>query len=562
MSMVFILGLTSFLIISLTVLPVVVLLVTSLRPHGKLWLDPGGFTFDNFIALAKQPGLGELLSNTVVYVGGTIALATIFATIWAWITERTDFRYKVTVRVLMIVTLALPTLIQGFGWILLLNPSNGLINYILRLLFNLEDPTGPINVYSLGMMVTVSSFLLTPTVYVMLSGIIRNLDYKLEFPATLAGVAPWKIFAKIIGPILLPGLLSVLIYTIMIMIQVFEIPLTIGLTAGVQVLSTRIYLLSTAELGEPNYNLAAAFGVVLVLVAILLVVLYQRLTRESERFAVIAGKNFRLVYGRLRSRRFLVYAYGVVFFTLAFLPILVLLWTSLLPFYALPTMESLQNISLANYHELFQSSMFVRSVSNTAIVVFVGATLTIFVSLLVSYVTVRPMNWWCKWIDVFAFMPIAIPNIVLGLAVLLLYVRTPIYGTIGAIMLAQVLVNTVFGTRIISAALIQVHPDLERAAMLSGVGRFKVMLRILVPILRTQIFNGWLLVFAHAMRDVGIPLIFMTTETVMFSSSLWLIWGYPNVPGAAALSIILVLLLAALVTPLQIYMSRLDERSS
>jgi len=560
--MVAILGLASFLVISLTVLPVIVLLMTSLRPHGKLWLDPAGFTFENFVALANQPGLGELLSNTVVYVGGTIALATLFATLWAWITERTDFRYKVTVRVLMIVTLALPTLIQGFGWILLLNPSNGLVNHVLRLVLNLENPTGPINIYSLGMMVTVSSFLLTPTVYVMLSGIIRNLDYKLEFPATLAGVPPWKIFARIVGPILLPGLLSVLIYTVMIMIQVFEIPLTIGLTGGIQVLSTRIYLLSTAELGEPNYNLAAAFGVVLILVAVLLVVLYQRLTRESERFAVIAGKNFRLVHGRLRGRRFLVYAYGAAFFTLAFLPVLVLLWTSLLPFYSLPSAESLQNVTLANYRELFESSMFMRSLSNTAIVVVVGATLTIFVSLLVSYVTVRPANWWCKWIDVFAFMPIAIPNIVLGLAVLLLYVHTPVYGTIGAIMLAQVLVNTVFGTRIISAALIQVHPDLERAAMLGGVGRFKIMLRVLVPILRTQIFNGWLLVFAHAMRDVGIPLIFLTTQTVMLSSSLWLIWGYPDVPGAAALSIILVLLLAAVVTPLQVYMSRLDERST
>src|SRR5690606_19720030 len=119
-----------------------------------------------------------------------------------------------------------------------------------------------------------------------------------------------------------------------------------------------------------------------------------------------------------------------------------------------------------------------------------------------------------------------------------------------------------FGTRILSAALIQVHPDLERAAALGGVGRFTIMLRILIPILRTQVFNGWLLVFAHAMRDVGIPLIFLTTQTVMLSSALWLMWGYPDVPGAAALSIILVAVLAAVVTPLQLYMSKLDERST
>src|SRR5690625_7916481 len=107
-------GLTAFLVISLTVLPVIVLLLTAFRPKGSLWLDPTGFSLESIYDLVTQPGLAQLIYNTTVYVGGTIALATIFATVWAWITERTDFRYKVTVRVLMLVTLSLPSLIQGF----------------------------------------------------------------------------------------------------------------------------------------------------------------------------------------------------------------------------------------------------------------------------------------------------------------------------------------------------------------------------------------------------------------------------------------------------------------
>src|SRR5690625_6230242 len=103
-------GLTAFLVISLTVLPVIVLLLTAFRPKGSLWLDPTGFSLESIYDLVTQPGLAQLIYNTTVYVGGTIALATIFATVWAWITERTDFRYKVTVRVLMLVTLSLPSL--------------------------------------------------------------------------------------------------------------------------------------------------------------------------------------------------------------------------------------------------------------------------------------------------------------------------------------------------------------------------------------------------------------------------------------------------------------------
>jgi iron(III) transport system permease protein len=560
--MIAILSLSSFLLVALTALPIAVLLVTSVRPQGKMWLEPGGFTTDNLAALATQPGTADLLLNTGAYVFGTVAIATVFATVWAWITERTDFRFKVPVRVMMLITMSLPPLIQGFGWTLLLNPSNGYINHLLKAAFGMDSTTyGPINIYSLGMMIVVSSFLLTPTVYVMLSGVIKNLDYKLEFPAVIAGVSPLKIFTRIIAPVLLPGLLSVLIYTMMIMIQVFDIPLSIGLTGGIQVLSTRVYLLSTSELGAPNYNLAAAFGVLLVAVSVVLVLTYQRLTRMSEKFSVVSGKNFRFVPARLGERRYAVYLFAIGFFLIALAPVIILLWTSFLPFYALPSYEALQNASLQNYLEMFDSSVFRTSIVNTAIVVLVGATLTMAISMLVGYSTARPTGFWSKLVDVLSFMPIAIPHIVLGLAVLLLYVRTPLYGTIGAIILAQVSVNMVFGTRTISSALIQVHRDLERAAEISGVGRPTIMTHILAPIIRSQILNGWLLVFAHAMRDLGVPLVFLTSQTVLLSSALWLTWGYPNVPGAAALSVILVMFLALVVTPLQIYISRLDARA-
>jgi iron(III) transport system permease protein len=204
--------------------------------------------------------------------------------------------------------------------------------------------------------------------------------------------------------------------------------------------------------------------------------------------------------------------------------------------------------------------MFRRSVWNTGIVIVVGATVTMAISLVVAYATVRPLRLWSKLINIVAFIPIAVPHIVLGLAVLLLYVRTPLYGTIAAIILAQVSINMVFGTRMLSGALIQVHRDLERAGEVCGVPRHTVMTRILMPIIRSQMFNGWLLVFAHSMRDLGVPLVFLTSETVLLSSVLWLTWGYPNVPGAAALSVVMVVILALVVTPLQLYISRLDAK--
>ncbi|MDB6002949.1 MAG: iron(III)-transport system permease, partial [Rhizobacter sp.] len=512
--------------------------------------------------LAGQREVLDLLVNTGIYVFGTIAFAVVFASVWAWITERTDFKYKVAVRVLMMLTFALPSLIQGLGWTLLLNPNNGFLNQLVRELYSFEGDTGPFNIYSMGMMVFVSGFLLTPPVYVMLAGVVRHLDYKLEFPAILAGVSPRRVLANIIIPVLLPGLLSVLIYTVMVMIQVFDIPLSIGLTGGIQVFSTRIYLLSSSDMGQPNYNLAAAFGVMLVLVAVALVLLYQRLTRLSERFAVISGKNYALVETRLGKRRYFVYAYATLYFLISFSPIFMLMWTSLLPFYSEPSMEALGMVSLKNYTDLFDSSLFRRGLGNTAITVLVGATVTMMVSLVIAYSTRRPIGFWRKAVDLIAFVPIGIPQIVLGLAVLLLYVRTPLYGTIAVIILAQMSVNMIFAVRTLKAGLIQISPDIERAAVVSGVGRTTIMTRIMAPIIKTQLFDGWLIVFAYCVRDIGVPLVFLTSETVVLGSALWLIWGYPNVPAASALSILIVVFLAVFLTPLQFYVSNLGRKAT
>ena len=557
-----ILSLSLILVLALTVFPVLVLLLTSFRPRGTYGFDGEGFSLEHYAALLQQKEVVVLATNTFTYVTGTIVIGVLLAGFWAWVTERTDFRHKVTVRVLMLVTFALPSLVQGLGWTLLVNPSNGLVNLWLRELFALDTGEGPLNVYSMSSMVVISGLLLTPPVYVMLAGVIRHLDYKLEFPAVLAGVPPRVVFARVIIPILLPGLLSVLIYTVMLMIQVFDIPLSIGLTAGIQVFSTRVYLLSSSEMGPPEYNLAAAWGVVLVIVAIVLMSLYRKMTRLSERFAVISGKSYSLVRTRLGRRRYLVHAVGAVFFALALAPSAILAWTSLLPFYDAPSMEALQHASLKNYTDLFESSMFRRGLVNTALMVLSGATLTMLLSFVISYTTFRPVGAVRKVIDTLAFLPIGIPQIVLGLAVLLLYVRSPLYGTILVIILAQLSVNMVFAIRTLSAGLIQVDRNIERAAEISGVSRVNIMARVMAPIIKTQFFNAWLLVFAFSIRDIGIPLIFLTSETVVLGSALWLLWGYPNIPGAAALSVMLVVFLALFITPLQVYVSRMTDRAS
>src|SRR5205807_1057920 len=101
-----------------------------------------------------------------------------------------------------------------------------------------------------------------------------------------------------------------------------------------------------------------------------------------------------------------------------------------------------------------------------------------------------------RCLDVLAFAPLAIPGIVMALAILLLYIRTPLYSTIWIIVLAHVTIFIAFGTRAMNGALLQIHPELEHAAMASGAPWATALRKILLPLLWPHFLNGWLWVVA------------------------------------------------------------------
>ena len=196
------------------------------------------------------------------------------AFVLAWISERSDIRGSGLIRTAMFISLALPPLAVTFGWILLLNPGNGAINVFIQNMTGIQE--SPFDIYTMGMMIFISGLALAPTMYVMLCGVLRNMDPQLESAAEVAGSDRLAVLWHVTLPLITPGLLSVVVYSSMLMVQVFDTPLVIGLTAGVPVLSTRIYTLSSPEGALPQYGLAAAFGVFLLALAMVLMWGYLR----------------------------------------------------------------------------------------------------------------------------------------------------------------------------------------------------------------------------------------------------------------------------------------------
>ena len=107
-----------------------------------------------------------------------------------------------------------------------------------------------------------------------------------------------------------------------------------------------------------------------------------------------------------------------------------------------------------------------------------------------------------------------------------------------------------------NAAVLQIHAELEHAAMASGISWAKTLRFVVLPLLWPQFLNGWLWVVAHSMRDLAIPLVLLTTQNVVLSSALYLLWQFPDVPRAAGLAVVMIVSMLLVVVPVQLFAMR------
>ena len=228
--------------------PLAVLLLTSITPRGSLPFQSFTLTLDNFAQVFAGGGTWGLLWNTLVYAGCSVAMALALAVGLAWLTERTDLPGRTLIRILLFSWMAVPPLVFGYGWILLINPGNGAVNVFLRWLFGFGQ--GPLTPYSIWALIGISGASLMPTAYIMIAGLLRNMDPVLEDAGLVLGASRMRVARRITAPLLTPGLLSVFIFLGMAMVQAFDLPLIVGMTARVPVLSTRIFLASSPDSGR------------------------------------------------------------------------------------------------------------------------------------------------------------------------------------------------------------------------------------------------------------------------------------------------------------------------
>ncbi len=145
---------------------------------------------------------------------------------------------------------------------------------------------------------------------------------------------------------------------------------------------------------------------------------------------------------------------------------MVVIWSSFLPFYMAPSEEALASLTLDNYKNLWNLPLVKRAMWNSFVLGISSSTLTMVLTAVIAWIIVRT-----KWrgkgaLDFLAFSPIAMPGLVLGIAILWLYliVPVPVYGTLWILLIAYVTKYLPFGMRACSSSMLQIKKELEEAS--------------------------------------------------------------------------------------------------
>ncbi|MET0501990.1 MAG: iron ABC transporter permease [Candidatus Binatia bacterium] len=533
-----VIGFTTYLV----VLPLAFLVWASFRSTAVGVL--GSFTLANYVKVYGDPATYSLLKNTVLFSVGSAGIALALGVSFAWLLERTNVPFRNVAYFLIPVPLAIPGVLFSIGWILLLSPTIGIMNRIMVAAFDLQS--APVNIYSLTGMIFLEGLRLTPITFLMMAGAFKRMDPVLEEASSVSGASTFVTFSKITTGVLRPAILATLLYIFISAMEAFEVPGVIGMRAGTHVLALRIFL--AKQENPPDYGTVSTLSVSLLAVSALLVIVYGKITRESQKFSTITGKDYRPRIIDLGGWKYFAFGSITVYFLFAVaLPVLTLFWASLLPFYEVPSASAFSSISLSNYSEIWNYPKVGLAFRNTLLMVLMAPTLTMLLSSLISWFVVKGSGKGRRTLDIIAFLPHAVPGIVVGVALLWTYsfIPLPIYGTVWILLIAYLTNRIPFGTRIMNAALTQLHKDLEEASYASGGSWFKTFKRITLPLMIPTLVNGWIVSAVIVAQAMGSVIMLYSSDSIVLPVLIWELWEDGNVPGTAAIGMILIMGLIA-----------------
>ena len=524
--------------------PLMMLLYGSIRsaPIG----EPGAtFTIQNYVKAYFDKEFYLLFLNSIYYAIGVCSVTFVIGTFLAWVSERTNTPFKKLFVVMALIPFIIPGILSTIAWILLLSPKIGLINLVIKGVLGLES--APFNVYSMWGMIWAESIHLYPLVFLLMSAAFRNMDTSLEEAALTAGSSTVGTFGRITLPLMRPAMFSVMLIVFIRGIEAFEVPALIGVPAKISVFTTKIFL--AIHQFPSDFGLAGAYAVTLLGISTVGVLIYGKITRREERYATVTGKGYRPRVIDLGVWKYLTCAISfLIFFLAVIMPVFVLLWSSFIPYYGVPSWELAEKMTWANYKYILNYPLAATAFKNSFYLSVGSATIVMLLTSVIAWVTVKTKLPGRAFLDTLTFIPIAMPGIVLGVSLIWVYltIPIPIYGTIWVLLLAYITKYIPYGIRAASASMIQINKELEEASLTAGGTWFQTFRKVILPLLMPGFTAGWIYISIIALRELSTSILLYSYNSTVLSIMAFDLWEGGQYTYVCALGVMMVSLLVVM----------------
>jgi sulfate transport system permease protein len=242
-------------------------LVVVLPIAALVWSSTRSGT-SGFWTVVSSPEAVAALKLTLAVAAVAALTNAVLGTVTAWVLVRDDFRGKSLINAIIDLPFALPTIVAGL---------------VLMTFYGPRSPVGVHLAYTRAAVYAALLYVTLPFVVRTVQPVLMELDVEAEEAAASLGASPFTTFRRVILPSLLPAILAGSALAFARAIGEFgSLVLFAGFIAfKTEVMSGLIY----QGIGSGNLTGAAAQSVILLLIALIVLLIFGRLTKWSLRHA-------------------------------------------------------------------------------------------------------------------------------------------------------------------------------------------------------------------------------------------------------------------------------------
>ena len=473
-------------------------------------LHEDNWTLDAFPRIFSDYTFNNALRNTLLLGCLTGFGSLLIGLLFAYVDVYVRIRSRMTKKLFDVVSL-LPVVSPPFVLSLSMMLLFGRSGLITRKLLGIYDS----DIYGLWGIVIVQTLTFFPVVYLMLKGLLKNIDPSMEEASRDMGASRWKVFTTVTLPLLLPGLGNAFLVTFIESVADFANPMIIG--GSYDTLATTIYLRITG--GTYDINGAAAMAVVLLGLTLVLF-LIQKYVLEKKTAATLTGKASR---GRMliedKSVR-----YPLTVLCTAVSVFVILMYIAV-PFGALFKLWGRDySLSFKWFEQMFREGGW-KAFKDSFVLSIIAAPVTALLSMIISYLVVKRKFKAKGFIEFVSMLAMAVPGTVLGVGFIRGFAggvfRTGflqgIYGTGLILVIVFVVRSLPVGTRSGISALRQIDKSIEESAYDMGAGSGKVFMTVTLPLIKDSFFSGLVTTFVRSITAISAVILLVTPRFLLIT---------------------------------------------